>query len=1529
MRFNQILLRFSLFFLASCCGIDVFSQGANSNNFEVISRVYFGSIPFDANDIMNPAIGTNTLPCTGYSDYSLGNTNNGDGNTTGAEFFTGVVRNGTYNLEIEGGFCGSTPTVFNANRAIKVYIDYDASGTFELTELVYTSGYYDNNFPIANTTITIPNSASLGPIKMRIVYNRVGPFTALWEIPALNWATNNYQYGEVEDYSLIVVGYMDSVQSTDYTCFSSSDGQIQIFPNIAAPTTTEFSINGLAGPWSTDLIYNNVAPGNYDIWARDAAMAPNYVYEQLQASISAADTFAVLPQIISDFNGSNVSCHNSSDGEISLTVTGGNPSTFTYQYSSLTNPTFINAPNPIEGLNADTYTIVATDPQGCVSLPVEVEILAPQELIIDLIDVVQPITCNSECDAILNIQASGGTLPYTYDVDGNNNGNNNIISNVCSGNPLVTLEDLNGCSVQLNGLVTNPSELSLTASVISDYSAFGISCQNASDGIVQVNTTGGSGGEYIYSINGGLTFPYSSSTTLDINSLGQGIYTVVAMDSNMCESLPVDLVLNAPPAIAFDFITTTSPISCYGFNDGVISAQGINGVGGYEYSIDGGVTVQASGVFPSLSAGDYEITIFDDNNCEFSETYSLTQPQEISILSTAITSDYNGSEVSCFGASDAVLNIDVSGGTAPYGYSLVSNPAILPIPMNNLITNLSAGTQTIVVFDANNCESSPQAFEVNQPDELIIDLIDVVQSITCNSECDAILNIQASGGTLPYTYDVDGNNNGNNNIISNVCSGNPLVTLEDLNGCSVQLNGLVTNPSELSLTASVISDYSAFGISCQNASDGIVQVNTTGGSGGEYIYSINGGLTFPYSSSTTLDINSLGQGIYTVVAMDSNMCESLPVDLVLNAPPAIAFDFITTTSPISCYGFNDGVISAQGINGVGGYEYSIDGGVTVQASGVFPSLSAGDYEITIFDDNNCEFSETYSLTQPQEISILSTAITSDYNGSEVSCFGASDAVLNIDVSGGTAPYGYSLVSNPAILPIPMNNLITNLSAGTQTIVVFDANNCESSPQAFEVNQPDELIISSINPVSNVSCFGGSDGEITINASGGTGSYSYFVDQLYNSADQAPFQVNGLAANVYNIVVTDANLCSSPSSQLEITHPNQIEANLSYINLGCDGDFGSAMVSPVGGSPSYIVSWSNGTTGTSINQLTPGEYSVTITDQLNCQELIDFQITEPIITTTIDPILCNGSGNGEITATINNPNPASIFSILWDDDNNQTTSTATGLSAGDYTVTMTDQFGCVLTASTILTEPDSLNVFVEHTQLCPNNPIATALVFASGGLIPYDYLWSTNETSELIYIQNPGIYSIQVTDYNNCQQDVEISIDPINPVQLDFVSQAVSCIDNNDGSVELFPTGGYEPYTYNWSNYTEEALNHELQSGLYGVTVMDNNGCEYYQEVEVPSSDQRCITAYSAFSPNGDQNNDYWHIANIELYPDALVEVFNRWGDRVYSTKKYMNSWDGAWQGMYENNPLPSATYYYVITLNNDEEPIVGTVTVVR
>ena len=96
------MFRHTLFFILLLIGLDAFSQGANNTQYEVISRVYFGSLPYDATDIMNPPVGTSLLPCTGFSDFTLGNSNNGDGNVTGLEYFTGVLRNETYDLEIEG-----------------------------------------------------------------------------------------------------------------------------------------------------------------------------------------------------------------------------------------------------------------------------------------------------------------------------------------------------------------------------------------------------------------------------------------------------------------------------------------------------------------------------------------------------------------------------------------------------------------------------------------------------------------------------------------------------------------------------------------------------------------------------------------------------------------------------------------------------------------------------------------------------------------------------------------------------------------------------------------------------------------------------------------------------------------------------------------------------------------------------------------------------------------------------------------------------------------------------------------------------------------------------------------------------------------------------------------------------------------------------------------------------------------------------------------------------------------------------------
>ena len=1190
LRFTFVVL--FLFF----CDLLSFSQGPLNLNGELISRVYFGTPPYDATDIMNPSSGITNSNCVRYSDFTIGNNTFTDGNLTNTPFFTGVQRDSSYQLEVEGGACSSI-SVANPNRAIKVYVDWNNNNDFEEGELEYTSSYENSQAPIFNTTITVPNTSVLGEIKMRIVYSRVSTLTFFWEqFPYGITSPLGYSYGEVEDYTLNVIGYMDSLVATNTTCDNTTDGQIEVYPSSTAPVILEYSLDGPLGTWQTNPSFTNLASGTYMIWARDPNLAPNYVYEQLQITVNNSGSVFVTPLINSDYNGFPISCNGGADAEVVLSANGGDNSLYSFQYSSINNSNLINVTgSSVTGLSADTYTFLAIDAQGCSSSPVEIEIIEPQPILIDAVIISQIPSCVNTCDGAVEVVVSGGTSSYNYIIDGTDYGSINNIGGLCSGVQLLEVFDLNGS---------------------------GFNC----------------------------------STDLDIN---------------------------------------------------------------------------------------------------------------------------------------------------------------------------------------------------------------------------------------------------------------------------------IPNPQPIQINTNIVSDYLGYNVSCQDSLDGAIEISATGGTGGEYMFSLDGGLNFPFTSSSVLEIDDLGESTLEIVALDSNLCQS-PVNVVnLSAPIPLSFDVISTTSPISCFGYSDGEITLQAANGVGGYAYSIDGGINAQSSGVFSGLSSGNYMVTIVDDNGCLQQDTFILNQPSELVITSLMITSNYNGSQLSCYGDSDGEITVDFNGGTAPYNYVLQFDPTTYPLSSSNTINNLSSGAQSIQAIDDNNCFSTIVEFEIVEPQELTISSVNTVSEVSCFGGSDGSISISASGGTGPYNYFVDNIYNSANQQPFTVSGLTANNYDVFISDQNGCLSQSVSHNIQQPLQINPNLSITNIGCEGEFGSASVNVTGGTPSYSVSWTNGSTGSSSDQLLPGSYSVTITDNQNCQFTEAFQITEPTIILQSTPILCFGDINGQINATVNNPNPSSIYSVEWDDMNAQTSYVASGLTAGTYTVTISDQFGCILTASETILEPDSLVVFVEHTQLCPNNPISSALVFSSGGQTPYDFLWSNSEQTELITIQDPGSYFVQVTDFNGCQQEAEFTIDPISNLQMSFITQNASCIDNIDGSAEVIVTGGYAPYVYNWTNNNNQPTNNNLNSGIYGVTIIDNNGCQYYEDVEVLAANFSCIKAYSAFSPNGDQNNDYWQIDNIELYPDALVEVFNRWGDRVYSTKRYVNAWNGAFKGEYKNKKLPSATYYYVITLNNDEEPISGTLTIVR
>jgi gliding motility-associated-like protein len=1198
-----------LFIIFSSCSFTALAQNYgsssassyNSPNSEVIGRVNFGSLPFGVEDINNPSLnGILNSTCTGYSDFTVGNSSNLDGNLTNAEFSTGVVKSQTYYLQVEGSFCSSNfSNSGNPNRALKVFVDFNDDGDFtDAGEQVYVSNVADGAYqqvdePIFNTSFVIPLDAVVGELRMRIVYRRVGTSTFIWGLPN-SGSTGSYPRGETEDYTLVVTGYIDEITPTDVSCNGSNDGQLAITPNVAAPVGVEFSINGLAGPWTSDLNYTNLPAGVYDVWARDAALSPQYVYEQYQLTIGAPSPINFSGLITSNFNGEDISCAAATDGELTITPFGGDPASYTYQYTDqLSNTTNVSATNVISNLGADTYDIVVIDGFGCESDPVAYQLEAPLPISISNVEINSDyngfdVSCFNSCDAQLTITAAGGTAPYSFMVNGTNNGNNNIVSSVCSGNS--------------------------------------------------------------------------------------------------------------------------------------------------------------------------SISVTDANNCELTTNFPVGEPTQVEITNVTTTTDYNGNDVSCFNATDATINIEANGGVASYSYS------------------------------------------------------------------------------------------------------------------------------------------------------------------------IDGGLTFPHASNA---INFLGADTYNIVAQDANGCLSAIFNHNILEPSALGFDPIINTVPISCNGLIDGQISIQANGGTPNYSYSIDNGSNFQNSGIFVGLAAGNYPVVVQDENNCTESINYNLTEPDPVS-FNASVTSDYNGFNVSCFELDDAEIFIAAQGGSGNYLYEINSSGIFSPIPLNSQVDNFSAGSYSLVVSDQNSCYSLPQNISITEPSLLQIVDITETSSISCFGGSDGELTISAQGGAGNYSYFVSSLYSSTNQNPFSVNNLSANAFDITVIDENGCiSAPVNQL-LSQPTALQPNLSTTNLGCSGeDIGGASITISGGTPSYSIVWSNNETSNSITNLLAGLYSVSISDNNDCELDIDFEITEPELQITITDIICYGQNQGQISVTLENANPASVYQFLWNDPNAQTTIDAVNLGAGVYTLTATDQFGCELSLTEIVAQPDSMNVFVDHTPICVDSPISKATVYASGGLSPYQYLWSTGDVSEQIEITTASSYSVLVTDDKNCQQQVDFNVDPLSLIDIDLVTVNPSCRDNVDGQISANVSGGYAPYQFLWSNNTEEQDLLGVGEGAYSLSVIDDKGCVTTSTATIVGEGQSCLYVYSAFSPNGDQNNDYWHIDNIELYPDALVEVFNRWGDRVFSTKRYLNSWVGAWKGTFNDNILPSATYYYVITLHNGEDPYVGTVTLVR
>jgi len=459
----------------------------------------------------------------------------------------------------------------------------------------------------------------------------------------------------------------------------------------------------------------------------------------------------------------------------------------------------------------------------------------------------------------------------------------------------------------------------------------------------------------------------------------------------------------------------------------------------------------------------------------------------------------------------------------------------------------------------------------------------------------------------------------------------------------------------------------------------------------------------------------------------------------------------------------------------------------------------------------------------------------------VSCNGGSDGLLEVTPYFGRPPFSYSWSHNPSL----NSSRVTGLPAGNYVVTITDANNTQAVTQA-QVTQP--LPISIAEVVTPVSCNGGSDGAINITVSGGTRTidYSYFWTSADGSGIEPLLQdQDGLTRGTYNIAVLDDNNCEA-DKDLVVSQPPAIKftgTTATPITIPPGGN-GAVNLSAAGGNSPYVYAWTGPGSFTSASEdlsglSLAGLYSLLLTDSKDCTSdtavaVIDNFTLVAQITSKTD-LVCFGDNNGSATVTVFNGQAP--FTYDWSDGFSSPLNIRTGMAPGNYTVLVTDNSASTAQASVTINGPSSgiLLVLDADDLRCYNDLSGVANLTVSGGTLPYWFLWNTGYTGEDLVNVPEGLYSVTVTDAQNCTGQSSIQINEPNPLVIDIdLEGVILCAGGNEAFATASASGGTGTFTYLWNDpgnqNTKTAF--DLRAGTYTVIARDQNNCTVSDQVTI-------------------------------------------------------------------------------------------------
>ncbi|MBK8699751.1 MAG: SprB repeat-containing protein [Saprospiraceae bacterium] len=813
------------------------------------------------------------------------------------------------------------------------------------------------------------------------------------------------------------------------------------------------------------------------------------------------------------------------------------------------------------------------------------------------------------------------------DGDGNPVGTTNLEA----GTYHVTATDAAGCTIESLVVVSEPSELTITGLIITD-----VNCNGGNDGSAFGLVSGGTPKVegYIITVQGSGAPETTTDFGFNFSDLVADGYELTIEDSLGC-TITTTFTINEPTAILVTATATDAP--CFGGN-GEITGNASGGTPGYTYFIDYPNDGQASPVF-SAPEGTYTLVVEDTNDCTASTSVTVGEPAELD-LSTTQTNE------TCAGEEDGSITVDATGGTPGYTYEWSDGQTTA------IATGLAAGMYTVTVTDNNGCTTTISAtltnnplptFATGEPFDLeacatvqnglqgSFDLTDAIVStlgtITYHvSQSDATDGIGAIGNTTTYTGNdgqevwvrvVDGN--GCFAVGNLILTVNPLPVasiagdLEICNGESTTLtasggtgyawssgdNTAVTTVSPVVTTAYTVTVTDANG--CQSTATVTVVVNqlpvaTIAATdmviclGENTTLTASGGSTYAWSTlenTASITVSPVVNTTYTVTVTDIEGCQSSASKLI-SISPAMTWDVAEATDA-SCYGGNDGSVSATVLGGTAPVTFAWEDGDGNPVGTT--NLEAGTYHVTATDNEGCSIDTLLVVGQPTQIEIFNLLLTN------VICNGDTTGSAFATIIGGTPSMntGYTVTIQGSGAPQVQNDFgfyFANLPADGYEVTVEDSLGCTITA-VFTITEPTPLVVT--GTTDDALCAGGL-GTITAFASGGTTGYLFFID-FPNDPQASP--VFNAVAGTYNLVVEDSHSCRD-TVEVIVGEPAALALTTSTTNETCeDANDGTATVAVGGGTPGYTYVWSNGQTTAIATGLGEGSYTVTVTDINGC------------------------------------------------------------------------------------------------------------------------------------------------------------------------------------------------------------------------------------------------------------------------------------------------------------------------------------------